>query len=1065
MLLNTIFVSGRENRQLGYTLIFRGFHATRANSQMPNHPLFKRVDWDRVKAGSYAIINPLDGQDILYLSSKEFKAMVRIALSNDQDIQILATAGSEPISPLYKGFLGLGSASGRKIVSSLVGSAHHSLNSFVRLGEGGTPEVLPGEGNLTGLLGAWYTYTMFLGCGRVLRSNGSESNHLKHFQKRLLTCYRNEGVPGTVKRLKALLFLLHASAGKMEGLHSYFTGVGIKLNNAGVPLDFHPQVRHAIAKGDSVTIRIWASVLSIYKVIPFEGKADISSITDSPKAFDPKLISDLEQFAPLFWECKTRASERQRRLQYRTEPVYLNSASPNAKLACQGYEIDAFVWDALYGIKESPLWEFLTSVGSTETYGRLLQSVRIAKHLIRECDLGVNTDKEHHSVELWSQSGKSKIPPTWRKSQFYSKGPFSGTQEYTLSKLTALIEPAGKVRVVAMVDSWTQECLQPLHSWMEKILMRISEDATFDQNGRLLRYLKKGIKENFCYDLKSATDKLPRLIYSLLFSASPMGPRTTKAWLNLLVDRPFHLSQGFIDLVEGEDSESQRVVLQRLHHQRVDPVRYGTGQPMGALSSWPSMALVHHFIVQFCAHTLQRANARGRIEKHIWFKDYVILGDDIVIGNPEVARNYKDLMKNIQVAIGLGKSFVTTSGLVNFANQTYIGLEPLSGISLREVCGIDSLAGALEFGRKAILRKFFACPRKLDKPTGNLIHEWSVPTLVKTLVDPSLWVGYISKALAEGFVPTPVRLALMLWFYPSDNCPLGVQNPTFAPVARILHSGPEVMCQKSQLLGGRYPSSLVIDGKSTDDKDLILKNFFIKLLSGLLDKVNELIPKSSLETYSDLSKYLSGIPEILRTSESLHWTGYLDSVMNGHLLLQAELLRVIDILKTDKRGMLKMRDGEPSEFIFKDEDGRIIEEAMIEFLELSQELFLPIPDFQNPNFGQILKKLLDDPLKGATEFLGHLLDVLTQMGFEVEGFREEQEIERELAIQAMRTSLKAPRENLTSSYGRPGGYLIPTLSYGIPIPLTEDLFWRVRFARSDEAVFRSVKKHFRDRSC
>jgi hypothetical protein len=32
-------------------------------------------------------------------------------------------------------------------------------------------------------------------------------------------------------------------------------------------------------------------------------------------------------------------------------------------------------------------------------------------------------------------------------------------------------------------------------------------------------------------------------------------------------------------------------------------VRYAVGQPMGALSSWAMLALTHHFIVQYAAHS------------------------------------------------------------------------------------------------------------------------------------------------------------------------------------------------------------------------------------------------------------------------------------------------------------------------------------------------------------------------------------------------------------------------------------------------------------------------------
>lgn len=71
----------------------------------------------------------------------------------------------------------------------------------------------------------------------------------------------------------------------------------------------------------------------------------------------------------------------------------------------------------------------------------------------------------------------------------------------------------------------------------------------------------------------------------------------------------------------------------------INPIRYARGQPMGALSSWPSMALVHHVLVQFSAFTADKYSAFQTLE--FPFRDYMILGDDIIIANEKVAESYK----------------------------------------------------------------------------------------------------------------------------------------------------------------------------------------------------------------------------------------------------------------------------------------------------------------------------------------------------------------------------------------------------------------------------------------
>jgi hypothetical protein len=80
-------------------------------------------------------------------------------------------------------------------------------------------------------------------------------------------------------------------------------------------------------------------------------------------------------------------------------------------------------------------------------------------------------------------------------------------------KLGLKDEPAGKVRVFAMVDPWTQWLLHPLHRLLQDVLRPIKEDATFDQIGRMEKKLaavksRGGIKA-FSFDLSAATDRLP----------------------------------------------------------------------------------------------------------------------------------------------------------------------------------------------------------------------------------------------------------------------------------------------------------------------------------------------------------------------------------------------------------------------------------------------------------------------------------------------------------------------------------------------------------------------------
>lgn len=81
---------------------------------------------------------------------------------------------------------------------------------------------------------------------------------------------------------------------------------------------------------------------------------------------------------------------------------------------------------------------------------------------------------------------------------------------------------------------------------------------------------------------------------------------------------------------------------------------------MGAYSSWGLLALTHHFIVQVCASRLGREG---------WFKDYIILGDDIVIADKAVADVYLSIMNDLGVDINLFKSLSSHKGVFEYAKR------------------------------------------------------------------------------------------------------------------------------------------------------------------------------------------------------------------------------------------------------------------------------------------------------------------------------------------------------------------------------------------------------------
>lgn len=79
-------------------------------------------------------------------------------------------------------------------------------------------------------------------------------------------------------------------------------------------------------------------------------------------------------------------------------------------------------------------------------------------------------------------------------------------------------------------------------------------------------------------------------------------------------------------------------------------VRFNTGQPLGAYSSWAAFTLCHHFVVWLAGH---------RCAKAVDDLVYLILGDDIVIRGDDVAQAYKEIMQSLGVDISEAKTHVS----------------------------------------------------------------------------------------------------------------------------------------------------------------------------------------------------------------------------------------------------------------------------------------------------------------------------------------------------------------------------------------------------------------------
>lgn len=92
---------------------------------------------------------------------------------------------------------------------------------------------------------------------------------------------------------------------------------------------------------------------------------------------------------------------------------------------------------------------------------------------------------------------------------------------------------------------------------------------------------------------------------------------------------------------------------------------------MGALSSWGMLALTHHVLVQESAR---------RVGWVVLFKDYAVLGDDIVIADDKVAKAYLSLCGELGVTVNLSKTLESEIAVAEFAKRLVLGETDVSPI-------------------------------------------------------------------------------------------------------------------------------------------------------------------------------------------------------------------------------------------------------------------------------------------------------------------------------------------------------------------------------------------------
>lgn len=221
-----------------------------------------------------------------------------------------------------------------------------------------------------------------------------------------------------------------------------------------------------------------------------------------------------------------------------------------------------------------------------------------------------------------------------------------------IRRLSFFADKENKVRVIGILDWFSQVALKPLHDFLMNVLKRIPQDCTNDQ-GKFIELIKDQ-KIYYSIDLSNATDRFPIfIIYDLLKSKLPTD--YVDAWKDVMTGYPFRFTNE-----KGISSD----------------ISYSVGNPMGAYSSFNSFALAHHYLLYHICKNL------GKDWKAL---PYALLGDDIVICDEQVAERYMSLIKQLGMEYSSAKTH-KSKDFYEFAKRIfYQGVEvspfPISALS------------------------------------------------------------------------------------------------------------------------------------------------------------------------------------------------------------------------------------------------------------------------------------------------------------------------------------------------------------------------------------------------
>lgn len=214
-----------------------------------------------------------------------------------------------------------------------------------------------------------------------------------------------------------------------------------------------------------------------------------------------------------------------------------------------------------------------------------------------------------------------------------------------IRRISVISDKEGKSREVAILDYWSQAALKPLHSRIFRLLSTINQDCTHNQVKHLCNLELASHSRFHSIDLTTATDRFPIAIEREILDVW-FGREYADHWHKIMVKYPFEFEGSYL--------------------------KYETGNPMGAYSSFATFALSHHFFIWL---------ACKRAKKNWKRCPYMLLGDDIVIADDTVAIAYKELLIEWDIPYSREKTHESKIGY-EFAKQIIVNNRNISPFPL-----------------------------------------------------------------------------------------------------------------------------------------------------------------------------------------------------------------------------------------------------------------------------------------------------------------------------------------------------------------------------------------------